>query len=60
MMNAMNCLEIFGVKYNIYEVITMETIRYDDDNNRPLSQDTLEAIEEAKEIVAAWKKLRKE
>ena len=38
----------------------METIRYDDDNKRPLSQDTLEAIEEAKEIVAAWKKLRKE
>ena len=38
----------------------METVHYDDDNNRPLSQDTLEAIEEAKKIVAAWKKLREE
>ncbi len=39
----------------------MKALDYDeDDNNRPLSPETLRAIEETKKIVAMWEKLMEE
>ena len=43
------------------EVIIMMTFSYDEeDNDRPLSPETLRAIEETKKIVAMWEKLMEE